>query len=232
MKLIHHFEEMTPEKPPQDPLRDGSGLTFETLEHGGVYPDSMPQAILLTDAEGRSCMYVPQETAPGNRPQDLGGDGRSLQFETLEHAGEYPDDMPQLIKVTDGENRSCIYAPIRVKGRVVDSQCFELVPDTEAAEHERGRVPSVRSETHAEAEPDPLAGYPIRQLFASSDPHGPALAFVLQVNTGPEAEMLERMQEALEDRKNVLIAGRDRASIAAAAQAFKELLAQTQGTRH
>jgi hypothetical protein len=38
---------------------DGTGLRFQTLEHGGEYPDTMPQAIELTDAEGRSCIYVP-----------------------------------------------------------------------------------------------------------------------------------------------------------------------------
>ena len=59
MKLTRRYEEMTPEKRPQDPSRDGTGLTFATLEHGGEYPDAMPQAIRLTDAEGRSCIYVP-----------------------------------------------------------------------------------------------------------------------------------------------------------------------------
>jgi len=58
-KLVHHFEPLTPEKRPQDPHLDGTGLTFETLEHGGDEPDTMPQAIRLTDAEGRSCIYVP-----------------------------------------------------------------------------------------------------------------------------------------------------------------------------
>ena len=54
------FEFMTPEKRPQDHSRqDGTGLTFTTLEHGGEEPDNMPQAILLRDAEGRSCIYVP-----------------------------------------------------------------------------------------------------------------------------------------------------------------------------
>ncbi|HZR76740.1 hypothetical protein [Bradyrhizobium sp.] len=38
---------------------DGSGLRFETMDHGGEYPDQMPQAIRLVDAEGRSCVYVP-----------------------------------------------------------------------------------------------------------------------------------------------------------------------------
>jgi hypothetical protein len=29
------------------------------MEHRGKYPDTMPQAIKLIDAEGRSCVYVP-----------------------------------------------------------------------------------------------------------------------------------------------------------------------------
>jgi hypothetical protein len=29
------------------------------MEHGGEYPDTMPQAIKPIDAEGRSCIYVP-----------------------------------------------------------------------------------------------------------------------------------------------------------------------------
>jgi hypothetical protein len=49
---------MTPEKRPQDPHGDGRGLTFEMLEHGGEYPATMPQAIRLTDAMGRSATYV------------------------------------------------------------------------------------------------------------------------------------------------------------------------------
>jgi hypothetical protein len=59
MKLMHKFAEMTPDKRPQDPHLDGTGLRFETMEHGGEYPDTMPQAIKLIDAEGRSCIYVP-----------------------------------------------------------------------------------------------------------------------------------------------------------------------------
>jgi hypothetical protein len=34
---------------------DGTGMRFETMEHSGKYPDTMPQAIKLIDAEGRSC---------------------------------------------------------------------------------------------------------------------------------------------------------------------------------
>jgi hypothetical protein len=59
MKLTHRFAQLTPEKRPQDPHMDGTGLRFETMEHGGEYPDTMPQAIKLVDAEGRSCIYVP-----------------------------------------------------------------------------------------------------------------------------------------------------------------------------
>src|SRR5882762_5142561 len=59
MTLTHAYEEMTPEKRPQGPHMDGTGLRFKTLDHGGEYPDTMPQAIKLTDAQGRSCIYVP-----------------------------------------------------------------------------------------------------------------------------------------------------------------------------
>jgi hypothetical protein len=41
----HRFKTMTAEMRPQDPELDGSGLTFETLEHGGEFEDAMPQAI-------------------------------------------------------------------------------------------------------------------------------------------------------------------------------------------
>src|SRR3981189_2480837 len=59
MKLTHKFEEKTAEMRPQDPSMDGTGVHFETMEHGGEYPDTMPQAIKLIDAEGRSCIYLP-----------------------------------------------------------------------------------------------------------------------------------------------------------------------------
>jgi Ca2+-binding RTX toxin-like protein len=53
MKIIHEFEEMKPEKQPQNPEGDGTGLTFETLEHGVEHPDRMPMAIRMTGAEGQ-----------------------------------------------------------------------------------------------------------------------------------------------------------------------------------
>jgi hypothetical protein len=56
------------------------------------------------------------------------GDGTGLRFETLEHGGEYPDTMPQAIRVTDAEGRSCLYVPVTVDGKVVDSKSFTLEP--------------------------------------------------------------------------------------------------------
>lgn len=58
------------------------------------------------------------------RPQDFYMDGRDWKFETLEHGGEFPDMMPQAIRATDSEGRSCIYVPIAVNGKVVDSKGF------------------------------------------------------------------------------------------------------------
>jgi hypothetical protein len=51
-------------------------------------------------------------------------DGSGLHFETMDHGGEYPDDMPQAIKLTDAKGRSCIYVPITQDGKVVDSQGY------------------------------------------------------------------------------------------------------------
>jgi hypothetical protein len=60
-----------------------------------------------------------EELTEEKRPQDLKKDGSTLKFETLEHGGEYPDLMPQAIRVTDTEGRSCLYHPVLVRGRVV-----------------------------------------------------------------------------------------------------------------
>ena len=59
MRLTRRFAALSPDKRPQDVQLDGSGLRFETMDHGGEYPDAMPQAIKLTDPQGRSCVYVP-----------------------------------------------------------------------------------------------------------------------------------------------------------------------------
>ena len=59
MRMTHTYSEMTMDKRPQDHTMDGLGMTFETLEHGGEYPDMMPQAVRVADADGRFCIYVP-----------------------------------------------------------------------------------------------------------------------------------------------------------------------------
>jgi len=43
----------------------------------------------------------------------------------------YPDTMPQAIKLSDAEGRSCIYVPITQDGKVVDSQGFMLDAEDE-----------------------------------------------------------------------------------------------------
>jgi hypothetical protein len=35
----------------------------------------------------------------------------------MEHGSEYPDPMPQAIKLIDGEGRSCIYVPMTQNGK-------------------------------------------------------------------------------------------------------------------
>jgi hypothetical protein len=73
-------------------------------------------------AESHTYRELPRE----RRPQDSDMDGSGWTFETLEHGGEYPDTMPQAIKATDAQGRSCIYVPVTVNGLVVDSLAFEL----------------------------------------------------------------------------------------------------------
>jgi hypothetical protein len=41
--------------------------------------------------------------------------------------------MPQAIRLTDPQGRSCIYVPIKVNGRVVDSKGFTTLPPGEAS---------------------------------------------------------------------------------------------------
>ena len=63
------------------------------------------------------------------RLQDPHMDGTGLRFETMEHGGEYPDTMPQAIKLIDAEGRSCIAVSITQKGKVVDSQGYLFDPE-------------------------------------------------------------------------------------------------------
>jgi hypothetical protein len=47
----------------------------------------------------------------------------------MDHGGEYPDTMPQAIRLIDAGGRSCIYVPITQDGKVVDSRGFILDAD-------------------------------------------------------------------------------------------------------
>lgn len=58
--MIRNFPLLPPDRRPQDPNLDGAVLIFETLDHGGKYPDTMPQTIHLTDRFGRSCFAITQ----------------------------------------------------------------------------------------------------------------------------------------------------------------------------
>jgi hypothetical protein len=60
MSSTQTFREVTYTMRPQDPHGDGTGLRFETGEHGGDYPDNMPQAITVTG--GGPCT-IPYESA-------------------------------------------------------------------------------------------------------------------------------------------------------------------------
>src|SRR5216684_3388606 len=71
MKLTHKFAEKTPEKRPRDPHMDGTCLRFETMAHGGEYPNTMPQAIKLIDAE-EPLLHLradPAKRQDGQRPR-------------------------------------------------------------------------------------------------------------------------------------------------------------------
>jgi hypothetical protein len=44
----------------------------------------------------------------------------------MKPGGEYPDTMPQAIKLSDAEGRSCIYVPITQDDKVVDNNGYVL----------------------------------------------------------------------------------------------------------
>jgi hypothetical protein len=69
MQRFQGYRHLLPEMRPQDPLRDGRGLTFKAVEHGGDEPDEMPQAVEVTDQQGRWCLFVPEQLPdPYERP--------------------------------------------------------------------------------------------------------------------------------------------------------------------
>ena len=59
MFTYHNYEPMTADKRPQDEHGDLRDWKFTSGEHGGEFPDCMPQVIFATDSEGRTCKYVP-----------------------------------------------------------------------------------------------------------------------------------------------------------------------------
>ena len=59
------------------------------------------------------------ELTPEMRPQDTYADGRDWTFETSEHGGDEPDNMPQAITATDAEGRWAVYVPITLGGKIV-----------------------------------------------------------------------------------------------------------------
>ncbi len=50
------------------------------LERGGEHPDTMPQAIRGTDAEGRSCIHVPVKVEGGWRTTSVTAPVKSLKL--------------------------------------------------------------------------------------------------------------------------------------------------------
>jgi hypothetical protein len=67
----HKFRTLTSKNRLQDTGLDGSTLKFETLDQGGDYSDMFPNAVKVTDPEGRWCIYTPIE-AGGQQVQSLG----------------------------------------------------------------------------------------------------------------------------------------------------------------
>jgi hypothetical protein len=59
MKLTRRYEKMTPEKRPARPVDGWHRPYFRDARARRRISGPMPQAIGLTDAEGRFCIYVP-----------------------------------------------------------------------------------------------------------------------------------------------------------------------------
>jgi hypothetical protein len=91
MKLIHRFAELAPEKRPQDRHVDGTGLRFETMEHGGEYPDTIAVGGGLRSSAKATHAFVPEiRPLPCKvRPASLctaSVTARSASFALAEHA--------------------------------------------------------------------------------------------------------------------------------------------------
>ena len=91
-------------------------------------PDALAFNIIAA-SEKAGYRITPEDTALGSqpfddltremRPQDTYGDDRDWKFETAEHGGDEPDNMPQTIKATDAAGHSAIYVPLTRGGKIV-----------------------------------------------------------------------------------------------------------------
>src|SRR4051794_23418758 len=127
---VHTYEPTTREKRPQDRQRNGAELRLLPLERHGF--DGCPEALDVYDAQGRHCTYVIQQEfgAEFDRPE-IATPADIARVDTLEHGGDYDDDMPQLVRLWDNAGCAASYRPITVDGKIVDSKgfCFES-PDS------------------------------------------------------------------------------------------------------
>lgn len=103
--------------------RDQAVAAVDELESRGEAVDQLRR---LLDRGAPSWSSPPVQPAqpdlpPEKRPQDPGMDGCDMRFEGYHIHGEYPDTMPQVIEVTDGEGRKAAYVPLSRDGKVVDS---------------------------------------------------------------------------------------------------------------
>src|SRR5258708_1307493 len=83
----------------------------------------LPRALFRTNAR-----RTPALLNCRMRPQDPHGDGTGLRFEIGEHGGDYPDNMPQAITVTNAQGPWPVYVPLRVGGKIVVPEQAGLVP--------------------------------------------------------------------------------------------------------
>lgn len=55
------MRKLNPDLRAQDDALNGDGWRYYNCEHGGEYPDTMPQAIIAVDASGIEAVYVYSE---------------------------------------------------------------------------------------------------------------------------------------------------------------------------
>ncbi|MBV9527745.1 hypothetical protein [Sphingomonas sp.] len=59
-------------------------------------------------------LHTCEDLTPDQRPQDPSRTGRMLRFTPLEHDGDYPDTMPQALRVADRAGHALTYVPSQV----------------------------------------------------------------------------------------------------------------------